>query len=177
MDIDAQVAARPDLFTGLYRVGEPRRALSAVTYQVETLKTSRVDCLPLVEAHYQEIAQFKDVQKLDPDWETYEALERSGALWIMTVRSEGNMVGYFVMTIGRARHYKTLLMACEDMHYLLPAYRKGMAGYLLIRKTLRAMKERGCKLVTLRCKAGMSHAVLFERLDGELTDLVYAFKL
>jgi hypothetical protein len=148
-----------------------------ITFQVETLASTRDEALPLLDRHYEEIAQFKDVQKLDPDWEIYEALERAGRLWVMTVRDHDVMVGYMVMLINRALHYKTLLMATEDIHFLVPEYRKGMTGYLLIRKTLRAMKERGCKLATMRCKAGISHAVLFERLDGELSDLVYAFKL
>lgn len=38
------------------------------------------------------------------------------------------------------------------------------------------MKARGAQLITLRTKAAHSHAALFERLDGELEDLVYVFK-
>lgn len=148
-----------------------------ITYQVETIEATRQESLPLLDRHYEEIAQFKDVQRLDPDWDSYLVLERLGKLWVMTVRDDGKLVGYIVMIITKAPHYKGLLMANEDLHFLLPEYRKGLTGYRLLAKTKQAMKDMGCKLATMRCKAGMSHAALFERLDGELTDLVYAFKL
>lgn len=177
MDLDQMVAEHPDMFTGLYRLGEPRRrSSSALSYQVETLADVRQDILPLIDRHYEEIAQFKDLQKLDPDWDSYAALARGGNLWVLTVRDDGRLVGYMVMVIARARHYKTLLMASEDIHYLLPEYRKGLAGYRMIAKTVAAMKARGVHLTTLRTKAAKSHATLFERLDGELSDLVYVFR-
>jgi hypothetical protein len=168
-----QAAFDPDIFTGLYRVGEPRR--NAISYQVEKLSTSREEALPLLERHYEEIAQFKDVQKLDPDWDSYTTLERNGNLWILTVRDNGVLVGYMVMVISRARHYKTLLMAAEDIHFLLPEYRKGLTGYRMIAKTLQAMRDKGVGMITMRTKADKSHAALFERLGGQLQDLVYAF--
>jgi hypothetical protein len=164
-----------DEFIGLYRVGEPCR--TAITYQVETLAATRDEALPLLDRHYEEIAQFKDAQKLDPDWETYEALERAGKLWVMTVRDCDVLVGYIVMVINRNLHYKQLLMATEDIHFLLPAYRKGLTGYRLLVKAKQAMKERGCQMAIMRCKAGMSHAALFERMGGDLSDLVFAFRL
>jgi hypothetical protein len=166
-----------DDLTGLYRLGEPRRQAPVIAYKVETLAATRGEAMPLLNSHYDEIAQFKDVQKLDPDWETYDYLERVGKLWVMTVRDRGTLVGYMTMVINRALHYRTLLMATEDIHYLLPQYRRGMTGYRLIRLTLRAMQARGCRMAVMRCKAGKSHAVLFERLGGELSDLVYAFTL
>lgn len=166
----------PDhMLSGLYRIGEPRRP--EITYQVETLAASRAEALPLLEQHYDEIAQFKTVQRLDPDWETYEALERVGKLWVMTVRDSGMLVGYMVMVVNRALHYKTLLMATEDIHFLLPRYRKGLVGYRLLAKTKQAMAERGVHMVIMRTKASQSHGALFERLGGVLSDLVYALVL
>ena len=95
----------------------------------------------------------------------------------MTVRDRGWLVGYIVMVINRNLHYKQLLMATEDIHFLLPAYRKGLIGYRMLAKAKQEMKARGCRMAIIRCKAGMSHAPLFERLGGELSDLVYVFKL
>jgi hypothetical protein len=175
--VDKLVAEHPEMLRGLYRLGEPRRNIPSIAYQVESLAPVRRDIQPLIERHYEEIAQFKDMQKLDPDWETYETLERLGKLWVMTVRDHGMLVGYFVMVINRALHYKTLLLATEDIHYLLPEYRKGLIGYRLMAKAKQAMKEKGAHMAIMRCKAGQSHAALFERLDGELSDLVYAFRL
>lgn len=162
---------------GIYRFGEARRPPTQIAFKIESLGLVREDILRLIDLHYEEVAQFKTVQKLDPDWDMYEAMERSGRLWVMTVRDHGTLVGYIVMIVSRALHYKTLLMASEDIHYLLPEYRKGLTGYRLIANAKRAMQEKGCKLMLMRCKAEKSHAALFERLDGELSDLVYAFRL
>jgi len=171
--MDQLIAENPDLFTGLYRVGEPRR--TAITYQVEALAEMRDEVLCLIDRHYEEIAQFKDAQKLDPDWEAYEALERAGKLWVMTVRDCDVLVGYIVMVINRNLHYKQLLMATEDIHFLLPAYRKGLTGYRLLARAKQAMRDRGAGMVVMRCKADKSHGALFERLGGKLSDLVYVF--
>ncbi len=170
-----QAHDHPEMLRGIYRPiakPEPR-----VTFQVERVMDCKDEVQPLIERHYQEIAQFKGVQKLDPDWEAYEALERSGRLWAMTVRADGALVGYIVMVVARSLHYKGLMMAMEDIHYLLPEYRKGLTGYRLLAKARQAMMARGVRLMTLRTKAGQSHAKLFERLGGELQDLVYAFQL
>ena len=175
--LDQLMTEHPDLFTGLYRVGEPRRHTPAITYQVETLAATRDEALPLLERHYEEIAQFKDIQKLDPDWDAYATMERAGRLWVMTVRDHGALVGYIVMVIARALHYKQLLVAQEDIHFLLPEYRKGLTGYRMLVKAKQAMQARGCKMIIMRCKAEIvNHAPLFERLGGELSDLVYVFK-
>jgi hypothetical protein len=170
-----QAAYDPDAFTGLYRVGEPRR--NAISYQVETLATSRDEALPLLERHYEEIAQFKSVQKLDPDWDAYEALQRAGKLWVMTARDNGVLVGYIVMIVTTDMHYRKLLRAVEDIHFILPEYRKGLTGYKMLARTVQAMRERGVGTVTFRTKANANHGVLFERLGGVLHDLVYTVVL
>lgn len=169
------VAQDPDMFTGLYRIGEPRR--NAISYQVERLATTCDEALPLLERHYEEIAQFKSVQKLDPDWDAYAALERAGKLWMMTARDNGVLIGYIVMIVTTDMHYRKLLRAVEDIHFILPEYRRGLTGYKLLSRTVRAMRERGVGTVTFRTKANASHGLLFERLGGVLQDLVYTVVL
>lgn len=175
-NLDNVVAENPDLYRGLYRLGEPRRT-NKIEFAVETIATTRRDIEPLFERHYQEIAQFKHAQKLDPDWEAYERIEQSGKLWIMTARDQGNLVGYMVMFVAHDMHYRQLKRATEDIHFVLPEYRQGLLGYRLIRKTIEAMKNLGVGMIKFRTKASNSHAVLFERLGGELEDLVYTFVL
>jgi hypothetical protein len=167
----------PDhMLTGLYRLGEARRVYP-VTFQVESVKACRDEVMPLLEQHYEEIAQFKEVQKLDPDWDTYARIEEQGKLWVMTARSDGYLVGYIVMLLTRDMHYKTLMKATEDIHFLLPQFRKGLTGYRMLAKMKAAMKEKGVHTISLRTKANADHGVLFERLGGVLHDLVYTIVL
>lgn len=175
--IDNLIADNPELFTGLYRVGEPRRAKLVVTFQVEDVDAVRNDGLPLLDAHYEEIAQFKEVQKLDPDWDAYYRAEQQGKLWVLTARLDGAMIGYIVMFLSRDMHYRTLLRATEDIHFILPEHRKGLLGYRLLAKTKQAMKEKGVHTVTVRTKANANHGLLFERLGGVLHDHVYTIVL
>jgi len=133
--------------------------------------------MEVVRRHYEEIAQFKEVQVLDPDFEAYDRLEATGKLWVMTARDESRLVGYIVMFLSNDLHYRKLMRATEDIHFLLPEYRKGWTGYNMLKKVKAAMKEKGAHTVTFRTKAGQDHGVLFERLGGVLHDLVYTIVL
>lgn len=176
MDLDQMVAEHPEMFAGLYRLGEVR-AEPSVTYQVETVKTIQDEGLALLDRHYDEIAQFKEVQKLDPDWDFYYRVEAQDKLWVLTARSGGCLIGYTVMMLSSDPHYRKLMRATEDIHFLLPEYRKGLTGYRMLAKTKQAMKEKGAHTATFRTKANANHGLLFERLGGVLHDLVYTIVL
>lgn len=129
--------------------------------------------MDVVRKHYDEIAQFKDVQKLDPDFEAYDRMEQAGKLWVMTARKDGALVGYIVMFLANDLHYRNLLRATEDIHFILPEHRKGLTGYRMLALARDAMKAKGAHTITFRTKAENSHGVLLERLGGVLHDLVY----
>ena len=133
--------------------------------------------MDVVRKHYEEIAQFPEVQKLDPDFEAYDRMEQAGKLWVLTARDGGKLVGYIVMLVSHDLHYRQLLRAVEDIHFILPEYRKGILGYRMLRRTRDEMKAKGVQTVTFRTKAGKSHGVLIERLGGVLQDLVYTVVL
>ena len=117
------------------------------------------------------------MQKLDPDWDFYYRVEAQDKLWVLTARSGGCLIGYTVMMLSSDPHYRKLMRATEDIHFLLPEYRKGLTGYRMLAKTKRAMKEKGAHTVTFRTKANANHGLLFERLGGVLHDLVYTIVL
>ena len=177
MNLDRMMVEYPDMFTGLYRLGEASRSKPSVTFQVENVKAVQTEGLALLDKHYQEIAQFKEVQKLDPDWSVYYRIEMQGKLWVMTARFDGKMIGYIVMMLTNDMHYRKLMRATEDIHFILPEYRKGLLGYRMLAKTKQAMKEKGAHTVTFRTKADADHGLLFERLGGVLHDLVYTIVL
>lgn len=133
--------------------------------------------MDVVQAHYEESAQFKQVQKLDPDFEAYDRAEQADKLWVMTARDGEKLVGYIVMLLSADMHYRKMRRATEDIHFILPEYRKGLTGYRMLSETKRAMQEKGVHTVTFRTKAEASHGVLFERLGGVLHDLVYTIAL
>lgn len=175
--LDDLVAENPEMFRGLYRIGEPRRR-EPITFQVENVAAVRRDGWPhLFELHYEEIAQFKDVQQLDPDWEAYDRMEQSGKLWVMTAREGTTLIGYMVMFLSADLHYRKLMRATEDIHFILPEYRKGLLGYRMLVRMKQAMQDKGAHTITLRTKANSDHGLLFERLGGVLHDKVYTIVL
>ena len=129
--------------------------------------------MDIVRKHYDEIAQFKEVQELDPDCEAYDRMEKSGKLWVMTAREKGDLVGYIVMFLSNDLHYRKMVRAIEDVHFILPEHRKGLLGYKMLARTVAEMKAKGAHTITFRTKADNSHGLLFERLGGVLQDLVY----
>jgi L-amino acid N-acyltransferase YncA len=145
-----------------------------IIYRRERLMDLRVECQQIIEEHYQEIALSKGVQKLDPDWAEYDRLEKMGKIWLMTARHQGVLVGYIVMIVSTHLHYKNMLMALEDIHYLRPEFRKGLTGYKLISLAVKSMERLGIKKIVLRTKFFANHGRLFERLGFVREDEVWS---
>jgi hypothetical protein len=178
--LDDIIANHPEMFTGLYRVGELRSEKSektGITFQEEGVAVIRSEGMDLLRQHWAEVAQFPDIQQLDPDWDQYELFEKKGRLWALTARDQGVLIGYISVLLGNHLHYKTLKTAVEDVHFLHPDYRKGLTGYRLLALTRKAMALRGVQFWALRTKVQHDHGLLFERLGLEKHDMVYAGRL
>jgi hypothetical protein len=147
-----------------------------VTFNVEDKPVSviRTEGMDLLAQHWEEVAIQRDEQILDPDWPAYEALERLGRLWVLTARDQGRLVGYIVMLLTNAMHYRTLSMATDDSHFLHPDYRRGLTGYRMLMMTEKAMAARGIRKCVLRTKFLLDHGKLFERLGFVKEDIVYS---
>lgn len=80
---------------------------------------------PLFDAHWQESAEFNNGRKRDTDWDKYLMLESVGSLHCVTVRHEGQLIGYFFNFITPNLHDRTLLVSISDMIYVMPEFRGG----------------------------------------------------
>lgn len=123
-----------------------------ITYQQESLATCQLDAEPLLQSHWEEIALNKDIIKMNPDWEAYADLEESGALKIFTARSEGMLVGYFVVLVKNHIHYKDHLFAYNDVLFLSQEYRKSFVGSRLIEFAQGCLKEDGVEVLVVNTK-------------------------
>jgi GNAT superfamily N-acetyltransferase len=136
----------------------------------------RDEAQSLLVAHWQEIALDQDTVPLDDRWDIYELLENQGALNIMTARTKdaGRLVGYVVHIITVNPHYRSLLVADNDIFWLDPAYRKGMAGVRLLRAAEAECKARGCNKIVLKEKVHRSLGRLMEFMGYTLIERVHA---
>lgn len=132
---------------------------------------------PLLKAHQAEVESplISDGQALDPDWDSFLALEAAGALRLYTVRRRGRLAGYWAFVVRADLHYKTQLTASGDVLFLHREFRKGGTGGAFIRWCVAALKEEGVNVVNVYMKA--KHRFTLPDLGFELTDLHYAARL
>lgn len=102
---------------------------------------------PLLQLDWDEIEHRKDVRQLDPDWDAYQTIEDSGCLRIFTARSDGVLVGYFVVLLMPSLHSKGLMQATADVIFLRKEYRKGFTGYRLFKFAEQCVKDDGAAVL------------------------------
>ena len=64
--------------------------------------------------HWREIAIHQDHIKLDVDYPRYEELARKDALHLVTVRADGQIVGYHLSVVSGHPHYASTLHAMVE---------------------------------------------------------------
>lgn len=122
------------------------------SYQKESLCDVIAEVEPLLELHYRELTLNRDVVKLNPDWSRYSELEHAGAFHVFTARDGCRLIGYSAFFLGPHLHYKDLVVANNDVLYLHPDARSGMAGIRLIKTSEAGMKALGAAKITWHAK-------------------------
>jgi hypothetical protein len=102
--------------------------MTTLVYARETLAAARPEMAALIAAHWDEVAHDKDVRVLDVHWEAFEALEAAGQLYMLTVRRDGEMVGYMAAFLRPHLHSRGTISAYVDALFLSPSVRQGRAG-------------------------------------------------
>lgn len=147
-------------------------------YQAEQVSELWGAVKPLLEAHWREITRYPDIP-LDPDVEGYERMERAGMLRCYTAResSELALIGYVTFFVLHSLHYRRSLQAHQDVLFLLPEHRTGMAGVRLIKFAEERLKAEGVQVVYHHAKRKNKVGELLERLGYEFVDGLYAKRL
>lgn len=145
-----------------------------VLFAKEPFSSVLNEARPLLELHFKEIASNKDILvSPNPSLEMYKRGEEEGKLLLITARSQQRLVGYFLWVMIKHPHYQHVIVAEEDLHFLLPEYRRGMTGYLFIKFACQAALDFGAHMLVSREKIGHEHPALMERLGFKATDVVY----
>lgn len=130
-----------------------------------------IDLLPL---HYSEIARDQEIIKLDPDWDSYFAMERMGQFHGMVARCAGKMIGYHVSFIRPHLHYKQSLSAITDIYFILPEYRVGRVGIQLFREVEKSWKARGVQKAFTGTKLAQDKGKIFQHLGWTEIERTFA---
>lgn len=151
--------------------------MNNITFQKEKYDQIIEEGIPLLERHRDEIAEFPEIMVLDVDHDLYRALEGKEQLFIETVRQDNKLVGYMSVFLHRHPHYKQMVHAAEDVHFVQPENRDAFTGIMLIKHAEKAMRERKAHLMTLRTKWKHNHGRIFERLGYRPLDVVWGKQL
>lgn len=146
-------------------------------FQREAYSAALVEeMLPLFEAHWQEIAHYKDIP-LEPDLAVYEASDRAGILRVFTARKEGTLHGYIVFFVRSNPHYKSSIQASQDILFLSQPMRQGLTGYRFIQWCDDQLAIDGVQAVYHHVKGARDFGPVLERMGYEAVDIIYARRL
>lgn len=144
-------------------------------FQLEKLVNVVEEIFPILEAHYKEIAHYRDIE-LKPDWEKYHMLDRGGFMRLFTARSTcGELLGYAVFLVQKNLHYSASLQAHQDILYIKKENRG--TGGKLIKWCDEQLKLEGVQVVYHHVKEAHNFGPLLERMGYELVDRIYGRRL
>lgn len=143
-------------------------------FQLEPVDRLIPELLPLIEKHWLEVELNQNKIKLNPDWNTYKALESNNQLKFYTARCKGKLVGYYSVTIGVSAHHKEHVFATSDVIYLEPEYRTGFNALKLMKYVESNLKDLGVSFVIVSTKAHKSFSILLERMGYGINEISYS---
>jgi hypothetical protein len=143
-----------------------------ILYQEEAYSACIEELKAIYPEHYEELAVEKSVP-LEPDYDTYLALEKLGKISLITCRKDSELIGYVMFFINTHMHYKSCKVAHEDIYYLKKPYRKGRIGIKLFQYAEQAMREKKIDRIVFGTKVYLDNSKLFEYLGYRFYEKLY----
>ena len=129
---------------------------------------------PLFEEHYEEIARNKQVMKLKPNYQLYEALNSTGWLFIYVAMQDNVCIGYSMNIMMHHLHYADLRIAQNDILFVKKEFRGGRLGLRLLKATEAHARSEGCKLMLWHAKENTALAKLLPKLKYGVQEIMYS---
>ena len=129
---------------------------------------------PLFEEHYEEIARNKQVMKLKPNYQLYEALNSTGWLFIYVAMQDNVCIGYSMNIMMHHLHYADLRIAQNDILFVKKEFRGGRLGLRLLKATEDHARSEGCKLMLWHAKENTALAKLLPKLKYGVQEIMYS---
>jgi L-amino acid N-acyltransferase YncA len=150
-----------------------------LTAHLESFEERLEELKPLLPLHWEELALDKDKVPLDPQYEVYIERERQGSLLFMVLRSQGELVGYFIGFVAPGLHYRTCLTLTMDIFYIVPEHRGSKGGMTLFSAVKAEAIRRGVKrwFVGNKEHAKVHATALFEALGFEKVETYHSMWL
>jgi GNAT superfamily N-acetyltransferase len=147
-----------------------------IQFRRESIAVLRAEGMALLERLVLEVGQ-RDMFPFDPDWRRFERMEADGAVYVLTVRADEQLIGYAVFLLQMHLHYKHTRVAINDAIGLDPDHRRGRVGVRLIRYAELALEALGVKKIYYHYKPGHKLGNLLDQLDYPEFETVRARRL
>lgn len=145
-----------------------------LTAQVEAFRPFLQEVKPLLRGHWEELALNKDKVPLDPNYDQYLTYDDQGKMLVVTLRENGELVGYFIGIIGPGFHYKTCLTYTMDIFYVKPTSRGNGGGQIMVEFLEKELKRRGVQRTFMGTKCHKDAGWLFEKLNYQKVEIYYS---
>jgi GNAT superfamily N-acetyltransferase len=122
--------------------------------------------------HYEELCVTKDFP-LQPDYVAYGRLDAAKMLKCITVRNDGDLIGYAIFIVQPHLHYMSMRTAFEDIYFLKKEYRLGRTGIRLFQFAEKVLREDGVNRIIMHTKIHLDNSRLFEYLGYRMTDKLF----
>ena len=144
----------------------------SLVLQTEVLFDIHQEMEVLIEQHYQELTLNKDKVKLKPVWTQYKELEDKGEFYLLTARIDGELVGYSAFFLKPHIHYNDVIVATNDVLFLIKRVRTGTTGIKLIKYSEQRMKELGATKMTWHIKHANDIRPILHRMGYVDEDII-----
>lgn len=141
------------------------------------IDTELSNLIQLFVKHKEEILTDKKIMILNPDFNSYYEMEKTGKIVLLCAYVNNKVVGYSCNFLINHLHCKDLLMSENDLLFLDVSYRKSKIGLQLIKETERVCKEKGSRLHVWHCKPYSNLNKLLEKKNYKIQEILYSKEL
>jgi len=153
-----------------------QRKTTKITYQEESFSAVRNEIAGLIVEHWSEVADNPDIP-VDVDWDYAAKADDLGLLRVLTVRSDGVLVGYIIFLLATLPHYRTVLSAADDAFFLKKEHRNGMVGVRMFREAEKMLVECGVRRVVYHEKTKVPIGKVFKFLGYRPIETIWSKEL
>lgn len=153
----------------------------SLTFIVEMLSPELIIGMDKIITDYYEWSKPKGLNDGIPpynfDWEVYHKSEQAGLLFVSTVRTNKELVGFALYMIIKAPHHDEVVMAECDSIFVAVSHQGLGIGRKLLEHTTAELRKLGVKWMVNRHRTRTNAVPLFESLGFVPWETVYMKEL
>lgn len=144
-----------------------------ITFDEECYGDVIEEIKPMLYAQYEEVEMYQDKIPLDPDYEKLQEMSDLDILRTYIMRADGKIVGYSVFFLYGHQHHKAHRFAANDVVYIDPEHRHGLATVEFFNFCERKLIKAGTSVVMYHMKEHKPFHNLMTQLEFDHAEHLY----